>query len=151
MVGLQAVQVRASLWRAIVKVVVDHVVHDVAAQPTNKHRHTEGLGQRLTERHIEQPHHYGGQPRRKDEPRAVEWRLERNKMQKEKSVKRAVCICIQLPLFWMLSVVTCVSFMTVSTAVLSLRIIYIFLFHLIISIKSFHLDIWWTLQICLVM
>lgn len=36
-VGLQAVHVRAPLGRAIVKVVVDHVVHDVAAQSSDKH------------------------------------------------------------------------------------------------------------------
>lgn len=48
-VGLQAVEVRASFWRAVVKIVVDHIVHDVAAQPSDKHGHPKDVWERVSE------------------------------------------------------------------------------------------------------
>lgn len=56
-VGLQAVHVRAFLWRAVVKVVVNHVVHDVATQPSDKHGHREDVWERVAEDRVEASHH----------------------------------------------------------------------------------------------
>lgn len=77
-VGLQAVHVRASLWGAVVQVVVDHVVHHVAAQSANKHAYPQDLRQNVAEKHVEAPDHEGGQARREDQARAVKRRLRRD-------------------------------------------------------------------------
>lgn len=75
MVGLQAVHIRAFLWRPVVKVVMDHVVHDVAAQSPDKHRHRNDLREHAAENCVETSHHQGGQAGGEDQPRAVKWRL----------------------------------------------------------------------------
>lgn len=77
-VGLQAVHVRASLRGAVVQVVVDHVVHHIAAQPADKHAHPQDLRQHVSEEHVEAPDHEGGQARREDQAGAVERRLRRD-------------------------------------------------------------------------
>lgn len=78
-VGLQAVHIRASLWRAVMKVVVDHIVHDVATQTPDKHAYPQDIWQHVAEDHIETSHHQGGQAGGEDEPRAVKRRLWTNK------------------------------------------------------------------------
>lgn len=80
MVGLQAVHVRASLWRAVMKVVVDHVVHDVATQSSDKHGNPKDLGEQAVEDRVETSHHQGGQAGREDQPGAVKRRLWRQKV-----------------------------------------------------------------------
>lgn len=77
-VGLQAVHVRAPLGGTVVKVVVDHVVHDVATQTSDEHGRTEDLRERPAEDQIETPHHQGGQAGGEDQPRAVKRRLRRD-------------------------------------------------------------------------
>lgn len=77
-VGLQAVHVRPSLGGAVVQVVVDHVVHHVAAQPANKHAHPQDLRQQVAEEHVETPDHEGGQAGREDQAGAVKRRLRRD-------------------------------------------------------------------------
>lgn len=74
-VGLQTVHVRPSLGRAVVQVVVDHVVHHVAAQSANKHAHPQDLWQYVAEEHIESPNHQGGQAGWEDQTGAVKRRL----------------------------------------------------------------------------
>lgn len=56
-VGLQGVHIRASLWRAVMKVVVDHVVHDVATQTPDKHAYPQDIWQHDAEDYIETSHH----------------------------------------------------------------------------------------------
>lgn len=77
-VGLQAVHVRASLWGTIVQVVVDHVVHHVAAQSADKNTCSEGLGQRVAEEHVETPDHKGGKAGGKDQTGTIKRRLFRD-------------------------------------------------------------------------
>lgn len=78
-VGLQAVHVRPSLGGAVVQVVVDHVVHHVAAQSANKHAHPQDLRQYVAEEHVESPDHQGGQAGREDQTGAVKRRLRRDR------------------------------------------------------------------------
>lgn len=56
-VGLQVVHVRASLGRAVVKVVVDHVVDDVATEPSDEHAYPEDVRQRLAKDDVETSDH----------------------------------------------------------------------------------------------
>lgn len=70
-VGLQAVQVRASPRGPVMQVVVDHVVHHVAAQSAHEHRRGNDIWENLLETHIEGPDHQGGQDRREDQAGAV--------------------------------------------------------------------------------
>lgn len=56
-VGLQAVHIRPSLGGTVVKVVVDHVVDHVAAQPSDEHADPEDVRQRVAEDHVEGAHH----------------------------------------------------------------------------------------------
>lgn len=57
MVGLQAVHIRASFGGTIVKVVVDHVVNHVAAQPPDKDANPHDVRQRVAEDNVERAHH----------------------------------------------------------------------------------------------
>ena len=74
-VGLQAVHVRAPLRRAVVKVVVDHVVHHVAAESPDEQGRPEDLWERVLQEDVETPHHQGGQAGGEDQPGAVKRRL----------------------------------------------------------------------------
>lgn len=87
-VRLQVVQVWAFLRRAVVKVVVDHVVHHVAAQTSNKHGQADDVWKQLVEGHVEHPNHYRGQAGGEDEPSAVEWRLRTERTRHERRSKR---------------------------------------------------------------
>lgn len=75
MIGLQTVHVRASLGGAVVQVVVDHVVHHVAAQSADKHAQPQDLWQHVAQEHVETPDHKGGQAGREDQAGAVKRRL----------------------------------------------------------------------------
>lgn len=56
-VGLQAVHIRASLWRAVVKVVVDHIVHYVATQSPDKYAYPKDIWHRVAKDYVETSHH----------------------------------------------------------------------------------------------
>lgn len=79
-VRLKAVQIRASFWRAIVKVVVDHVVHNVATQSSNKHRCADNLWEGVVKNYVETTHHQRSQAGGEDQPRTIEWRLWREEV-----------------------------------------------------------------------
>lgn len=66
-VGLQAVHVRASLGGPVVKVVVDHVVDDVAAQASHKDARAHRLRQRAAQDQVERAHYQRGQAGREDQ------------------------------------------------------------------------------------
>ena len=61
------------------KVVVDHVVDDVATQSSNKHGYPKDLWEHAVEDRIETSHHQRGQHGREDQPGAVKRRLWRKK------------------------------------------------------------------------
>lgn len=103
-IGLQAVHVRPSLRGAVVQVVVDHVVHHVAAQPANKHAHPQDLWQNVAEEYKERPDHEGGQAGRKHQAGAVKRRLRRDERlvgftargepaARHVFVRMCVCVC----------------------------------------------------------
>lgn len=56
-VGLQVVHIRASLWGTIVKVVVDHIVHNVATQTTHKNANPDDIGQNVAQDYVETANH----------------------------------------------------------------------------------------------
>ncbi len=82
-VRFQPVQVGALLWRAVVQVVVDHVIDHVSTQTPHEQGGSQTLRQRLPEYQVKSANDNGGQTRRKHQTRAVERRLTGKKRQVE--------------------------------------------------------------------
>lgn len=62
---------------------MNHVVHNVAAKPSHKHRQPQDLWKNAPQHQIKDSHHDGGQARRKNQSGAIERRLVVLPMQEE--------------------------------------------------------------------
>ncbi len=80
-VRFQPVQVGVLPWRAVVQVVVDHVIDHVSTQTPHKQGGSQTLRQRLPEYQVKSTNDDGGQTRRKHQTRAVKRRLTGKKRQ----------------------------------------------------------------------